>query len=179
MKKFNNHHIAGGVLAVALGALVGLCIFTFSYGEGLSYFSKDPKACTNCHIMQPQFDSWQKASHHTVATCVDCHLPHALIPKLMAKADNGFWHSKGFTMQDFHEPIFIRESNMQILQENCLNCHKDFIHDIISGTKENPKDFSCVHCHRSTGHGETVGLGKFEPIKKSIQNEERYNYEPK
>src|SRR5215210_2063007 len=74
-------------VAVLLGALVGLGSFTFLYGEGISYFSTDPKACMNCHIMRPQYDSWSKSSHHAVAKCVDCHLPHTFIPKYIAKAD--------------------------------------------------------------------------------------------
>lgn len=155
------------VLVAVLGVFIGLGVYTFGYGEGLSYFSKDPVACTNCHIMQPQFDSWQKASHHTVATCVDCHLPHSTIPKFLAKADNGFWHSKGFTLQDFHEPIFIRNSNKNILQKNCLYCHKDFVHDILpDSAQESFENFSCIHCHRSVGHGETIGMGKYEPVNK-------------
>ena len=83
--------------------------YTFHYAEGLSYFSPDPKACVNCHIMQPQYDGWQKASHHNVAKCIDCHLPHDFIGKYYTKAENGFWHSKGFTLQDFPEPIQMHE----------------------------------------------------------------------
>lgn len=158
---------------VIAGVFIGLGVYTFGYGEGLSYFSKDPAACANCHIMQSQFDSWQKASHHTSATCVDCHLPHPVIPKLLAKADNGFWHSKGFTFQDFQEPIFIRKGNMRILQENCMHCHEDFVHDILPGTELDPQDFSCVHCHASVGHGETVGLGKYETVPEISDYKER------
>ena len=116
----------------------------------------------NCHIMEPQFESWQKASHHTVATCVDCHLPHDTIAKFISKSENGFWHSKGFTLQDFHEPIFIRKHNMRILQENCMHCHAGFVHDVVPGPKVQPEEFSCVHCHRAVGHGETAGLGRYE-----------------
>ena len=95
-------------IAASLGAFLGLGLYTFRVAEGLSYFSTDPKACANCHIMLPQYDSWQKSSHHAVARCVDCHLPHELIPKYIAKAENGYHHSKGFTLQDFHEPILIK-----------------------------------------------------------------------
>ncbi|MGB1893572.1 MAG: cytochrome c nitrite reductase small subunit, partial [Candidatus Latescibacterota bacterium] len=59
------------ILAVFCGMLLGIGSFALYYGESLSYFSANPSACANCHIMQPQFDSWQKASHHGVATCVD------------------------------------------------------------------------------------------------------------
>jgi cytochrome c nitrite reductase small subunit len=156
---------AGGLMvAVAFGTLLGLGGFTFHYGEGLSYFSRDPAACVNCHIMQPQFDSWQKASHHGVATCVDCHLPHDVVSKWVAKAENGFWHSKGFTFQDFHEPIFIGERNARLLQDNCLHCHFDLVLDLVPGSTTDADAVSCVHCHRSVGHGETVGLGKFEAV---------------
>ena len=80
--------------------------------EGFSYLSNDPKACVNCHIMRDHYDGWQKASHHAVATCNDCHTPHdSLSPSTSSKAENGFWHSKGFTLQDFHEPIRIRPRN--------------------------------------------------------------------
>lgn len=165
MTKAKIYTIISWTTAALLGAFLGLGVFTFSFGEGLSYFSKDPKACINCHIMQPQFDSWQKASHHTVATCADCHLPHEVIPKFMAKAENGFWHSKGFTFQDFHEPIFIREGNMKILQKNCLSCHEDFVHGVMPTTDKEIDMLDCVRCHRSSGHGETVGMGKYESVK--------------
>ena len=68
------------------------------------------------------------------ARCVDCHLPHEFVPKYIAKADNGYRHSKGFTFMDFHEPIMITPRNARTLQENCLRCHGDFVHDIVRGS---------------------------------------------
>jgi cytochrome c nitrite reductase small subunit len=147
--------IAFLVLAIAAGLLLGLGTFTFSYGEGLSYLSTDPTACTNCHIMQPYFDSWQKASHHTVAKCVDCHLPHSFVPKYIAKADNGFNHSWAFTFQDFHEPIQIKRRNLKIVQDNCLSCHGDMVHELVAGATTAGDAVSCIHCHSDVGHGPT------------------------
>ncbi len=147
------------ILAVALGVLLGLGLFTFGYAEGLSYFSTDPRACTNCHIMQTQFDSWQKASHHGTATCVDCHLPHTFVAKYVAKAKNGYYHSKGFTFQDFHEPIRITKPNREILQDNCLGCHGALVHELVAGATTADDAVDCIHCHLSAGHGESVGLG--------------------
>jgi cytochrome c nitrite reductase small subunit len=140
-------------LAVVLGLLLGLGLYTFSYAEGFSYFSSDPKACVNCHIMRSEYDSWQKSSHHAAARCVDCHLPHELVPKLIAKADNGYRHSKAFTFEDFHEPIMITPRNAQILQDNCLACHGQFVHQIVRGSTSGPNAVKCVHCHASVGHG--------------------------
>lgn len=142
------------IVSVLLGVLSGVGGYTFHYAEGFSYFSTDPKACANCHIMWPEYDSWSRSPHHHVAGCVDCHLPHEFIPKMIAKTENGYHHSKGFTLQDFHEPILIKEKNAQILQENCLRCHGDFVHDIVPGSSTaDPKSVQCVHCHQSVGHG--------------------------
>jgi len=148
------------VLAALLGVLLGVGGFTFLYAEGLSYMSDDPKVCVNCHIMQPQYDSWQKASHHGVASCVACLLPHSFIRKYLAKAENGFHHSKAFTFQDFHEPIMITAKSSRILQDNCLNCHGSLVHEQVARTEHGNGEGQCVHCHRSVGHGATTGLGR-------------------
>lgn len=140
-------------VAALLGAVFGAGAFTFHYGEGLSYFSSDPRACKNCHIMNAEFDSWVKGPHHAAAKCIDCHLPHALFAKLLAKADNGYHHSKGFTLLDFHEPILIKPRNAAILQANCLRCHEDFVHGIVRGSSTAEEAVACVHCHHGVGHG--------------------------
>ena len=147
------------LLSVALGAMIGLGLFTFYYGEGFSYASKDPQACINCHIMQSQYDSWQKASHHTAASCVQCHLPQNFPDNYISKAVNGYNHSKAFTFQDFHEPIMITQKNSIILQKNCIECHSSITENLAHGSTTDPDEIKCVRCHRSVGHGEITGLG--------------------
>lgn len=141
------------VVAIIVGAFSGLGLFTFGYGKGFSYFSSNPISCANCHIMQDQYDSWQKGTHHTAAVCIDCHLPHDVLPKLVAKTDNGWRHSKAFTLQNFHEPIQITPRNAGILQNNCLRCHGDFVHGIVAGSTTDADAVRCVHCHKGVGHG--------------------------
>lgn len=143
----------GLVIAVSLGMLSGVGAFTFQYAGGASYFSTDPAACKNCHIMNQQYDSWSRGPHHAAAGCVDCHLPHDFVPKYIAKAENGYHHSKGFTFEDFHEPILIKPKNARILQESCLRCHGDFVHELVRGATTGENAAECVHCHRSVGHG--------------------------
>jgi len=147
------------LFAAAAGVALGVSAFTFSYAEGLSYFSTDPKACANCHIMNDQYASWTKGPHHGDARCVDCHLPHDTVEKYLAKALNGYHHSKGFTLQDFHEPIMIKRKNAAILQRNCLACHGEIAHGLVEGVNGDPDEVQCVHCHVDVGHGETTGLG--------------------
>jgi cytochrome c nitrite reductase small subunit len=156
--------IASLLLAVALGALAGVGSYTFSYAKGFSYFSTDPRACVNCHIMQHEYDGWQKASHHTVAVCVDCHLPHDFVPKYMAKAENGWRHGKLFTTGGFVEPIEVKPTGRRILEENCVRCHASLTAELRALTGHeaaptNQESFSCLHCHATVGHGEKAGLG--------------------
>jgi len=159
VQRFMSGTAALAVLGAVVGVLLGVGGYTFFYANGLSYLSSDPQACANCHIMRPQFESWQKGSHHAVAKCVDCHLPHDFVGKYLAKAENGYHHSRGFTLQDFHEPIIIKARNARILQANCLACHGDLVHDLVGGVNGKPDEVQCIHCHSSVGHGETTGLG--------------------
>jgi cytochrome c nitrite reductase small subunit len=145
--------VLGLILATCVGLFGGLGSYTFYYGEGHSYLSNDPAACVNCHIMRDQYDGWLKSSHHAVATCNDCHTPHNLVMKYISKAENGFWHSKGFTMQDHHEPIMIKPRNSAVLQQNCVTCHERLVASITPHAGERDKMLDCVSCHREVGHG--------------------------
>ncbi|MCS7046714.1 MAG: cytochrome c nitrite reductase small subunit [Gemmataceae bacterium] len=141
------------VVCALVGILGGIGSYTFWQAQGASYFSNDPRACVNCHIMREQYDSWQKASHHAHATCVDCHLPPHGLAKWLAKAENGFWHSTRFTLQDFHEPIRIHDKNARVLQENCLRCHGALVADLAHHGAFADVSNHCVRCHAAVGHG--------------------------
>jgi cytochrome c nitrite reductase small subunit len=156
--------MSGLLLCGLIGMLLGSGGYTVYYGQGLSYLSNDPKACVNCHIMRDHYDGWQKASHHGVATCNDCHMPEGWLAKYLSKAENGFWHSKGFTFDDFHEPIRIRPKNALIVQRNCERCHREMVSEITGhgmgfvtrGEGRSVEQTShCVRCHDSVGHGAT------------------------
>src|SRR5262245_39542068 len=161
MKVLGVTKVVGGTLASLVGIMLGVGGYTFYYADGASYLSNDPRACVNCHIMREQYDGWQKAGHHAVATCNDCHVPHEFIGKWLTKALNGFHHSRSFTFQDFHEPIQIRPVNLEVLNRNCIHCHGEFTSDIrmdagadYSGrVHDKTKTMDCVRCHELVGHG--------------------------
>ncbi len=143
--------VAAVVFAMLLGMLAGAATFTFGYGKGASYLSNDPETCINCHVMQGHMDSWQHSSHHHVAVCNDCHLPHNFLGKYITKADNGFFHSLAFTLQNYHDPIRIKPRNARVAQGSCIHCHQDVVHAMLplAGTTDM---LSCVHCHKDVGH---------------------------
>jgi cytochrome c nitrite reductase small subunit len=134
--------------------MTGLGVFTFRFAEGFSYFTNDPNACANCHVMRDYLDSWQKSSHHARAVCNDCHTPEAILPKLWTKTENGWRHSVRFTLQDYREPLRITPRNARSLQANCIRCHEDLVdalRDFHGGTPD--EDLNCVRCHAGVGHG--------------------------
>jgi cytochrome c nitrite reductase small subunit len=141
------------LLCCLLGVLIGAGGYTFREGEGLAYLGSESKTCANCHIMRDQYDGWQKASHHSSATCNDCHVPHGFIPKYLTKGENGFEHSKAFTLQNFHEPILIKPKSARIVQKNCIRCHGALVSDMLANDPGSDESFTCARCHDGVGHG--------------------------
>jgi cytochrome c nitrite reductase small subunit len=139
------------VFACLLAVPAGIGAFTFVYAKGLSYLSTDPRACANCHVMNPQYDAWLKSGHRHTAVCVECHLPDRGLAKWVAKADHGFRHSAAFTLQNFKEPIEITPRDREIVRVNCVRCHADLVHAVTVTPARQPLD--CLHCHATAGHG--------------------------
>ncbi|MFT0846571.1 cytochrome c nitrite reductase small subunit [Actinomycetaceae bacterium L2_0104] len=142
------------VAVFALGAMLGLALYTFVYAKGFSYLSSDPEACINCHIMEEQYDGWLAGAHSDVATCADCHLPHDnIFHKYFVKAENGFMHGLKFTTGWHPENIEAREVSLAVTNEACLYCHADVTEDIRHlGSAQDGEVFDCVRCHAGIGH---------------------------
>jgi cytochrome c nitrite reductase small subunit len=150
---------------VALGGLLGACVaaagYTAHYARATSYLSDDPKACINCHVMNEQYDGWSRSSHHAVATCNDCHVPHdSIFAKYYVKAEHGYRHSKLFTLQSFHEPIRANRASHEVVIENCIRCHEAMTREIrlaapSRGSHGISGGIDCIRCHAGVAHGPT------------------------
>ena len=145
------------LLALLLGLLLGLCAYTFLYAKGYAYLTNDPQACINCHVMRAEYDAWLKSSHHSVATCNDCHTPHNFLGKYAVKANNGFWHSFYFTSGRYPDTIEITKFDHQIVENACRRCHENITAaidgNVLHGRAEG---LQCTRCHNSVGHSETA-----------------------
>jgi cytochrome c nitrite reductase small subunit len=145
------------LLAVIVGGLLGVGGYTFIYAKGYSYLSNDPQACTNCHVMNAQYDGWVKGSHKHAATCNDCHTPHNLAGKYAIKARNGFFHSLYFTTGMFPDNIEIAPTSRAVTENACRRCHSDIVQAIDTGRHINgSRELSCLRCHNSVGHSEST-----------------------
>lgn len=140
------------LLAIAIGGVIGLGVYTFVFAKGLSYFGTNPATCANCHAMNEEYDAWQAGSHHAVATCNDCHLPHDnIVHKYWVKAEDGFLHGLKFSTGWYPENIQIRDVNKKVAEKNCLHCHEGLTEDV-QMTRTHDTQVSCLKCHSEVGH---------------------------
>ncbi len=149
---------------LAVGAIVGLGGLAAYVGNATSYLSDDPRACMNCHVMAPQYATWERSSHARVTVCNDCHVPHDnAVRKYAFKAMDGTRHSFMFTFRMEPQVIRIHEAGASVVQQNCIRCHSDQVRNV----KEKFVTFTgadhgegklCWDCHRETPHGRVNSL---------------------
>lgn len=156
------------------GAFFGLGFYILKLSNAASYLSDDPKACMNCHVMTPQYLTWNKSSHREVASCNDCHVPQDnVFNQYYFKAMDGLYHSAVFTMRAEPEVIVAREASAEVIQNNCIRCHDSRIVDpklmaTVADHDVHRTDRTCWECHREVPHGRVKSLSsvgyQIEPV---------------
>lgn len=148
---------------ILAASFIGLAAYTVYVSRAHSYLSDDPKTCVNCHIMAPQFATWNHSSHREHATCNDCHVPHEnAVRKWLFKAKDGLRHATIFTMRGEPQVIQIHQEGADVVQANCLRCHEDLNRNV--DTQFHPEHHSessekkCWDCHREVPHGRVNSL---------------------
>lgn len=149
---------------ILLGIFAGLGVYILFISNAVSYLSDNPETCVNCHVMNPQFATWQNSSHARAATCNDCHVPHNnFIRKYFFKASDGLRHATIFTFRLEPQVITIKEAGAGVVQENCIRCHYFRVQNVYA-RNITYKDYVkgdgpvCWSCHRETPHGRVRGL---------------------
>lgn len=162
---------------ILMGIAVGLIGHIFYISNAVSYLSDNPSACVNCHIMQPEFASWEKGSHGRVTVCNDCHVPQDnFIRKYMFKASDGLRHATMFTFRLEPQVIRIHDAGKNVVQENCIRCHANYLHPVslrAIGANSIYKDMDqyCWDCHKETPHGKVHSLSSAPNIVRSRDQE--------
>lgn len=164
-----------------LGAIVGLGIYIAKVANVASYLTDDPKACINCHLMTPQYITWNHSSHREVASCNDCHVPHDNVFEQYAfKAKDGLYHATIYTLRAEPEAIVMHEAGQRTVQNNCIRCHISQVTDtkMQSWTAMHTADRlerTCWECHRETPHGRVRSLSsvgyQLEPVPVQVERD--------
>ena len=182
---------------ITLGTFCGLAVYTVYISRAPSYLSDKPEVCVNCHIMAPQYATWNHSAHREYATCVDCHVPHDnVFNYYYFKAKDGLRHAYVFTLRKEPQVIFIKEEGKKAVQQNCERCHEFLVEEVENeechkypcirdkGGAEDESERYCWECHRATPHGRVNSLSSVpnarvpvpespvpEWLKKSMKNE--------
>lgn len=148
----------------ALGVLAGLGLAVGKSARVTSYLSDDPESCVNCHVMRPQYASWQRSSHAGVATCNDCHVPHETPFHAYAfKARDGIYHSTIFTLGLEPQVMHMSKAAIPVVEGNCRRCHDRAV-DEVCLRRHQPGDLRCWDCHRDVPHGRMRSLASVPEV---------------
>lgn len=163
---------------ILTGLLFGFGGLALYVGNATSYLSDDPRACMNCHVMAPQFATWERSSHARVTVCNDCHVPHNnIFNKFLFKAMDGTRHSYMFTFRLEPQVIRIHDAGTAVVQDNCIRCHSHLNQNVQErlvtlDVRNHGGGKLCWDCHRETPHGRVNSLSSVPyarvPIPSSI-----------
>ena len=146
------------LVPAAIGCAIGLAAAVGQVSRATSYLGDSPETCINCHIMNPQYATWQHSAHANVAVCNDCHVPHDnFAHHYLFKSQDGMRHSAIFTMRAEPQVIRLSDRAVPVVESNCQRCHDNVIHNVALGEYQ-PGDPRCWDCHRSTPHGTVRSL---------------------
>lgn len=151
-------------VTVTLAIFIGLSAYSVYLSKATSYLSDNPETCINCHIMVPQFATWNHSSHREIASCNDCHVPHDnILSHYYFKAKDGLRHATIFTLRAEPQVIHIKEAGIGVVQQNCIRCHEQLLltaQQQIQNTDYHSERESrlCWECHRETPHGRINSL---------------------
>ena len=161
-------------VAILSGGMMGFILIILRISNAVSYLGDDPRTCINCHVMTPQFITWEHSSHREVATCNDCHVPQDnMVNKYYFKAKDGLYHAAMFTLRLEPQTISMKNASVQAVQANCIRCHVDQVTDAkmmswVDNHYENRTGRTCWQCHKETPHGRVRSLSatgfQIEPL---------------
>ena len=158
------------------GVAAGAGLLLVRLSEMPSYLSDASTNCINCHIMRPQYDSWQHNIHREAASCDGCHVPHdSLLRRYTFQAKDGLRHATIFTLRREPQSIRAIDASAKTIQENCLRCHGEFLANTFMLLDS---DRRCTDCHREVPHGKERSLSSAPnaltpPLKPLLPGEKR------
>lgn len=138
----------------------GLTVFLVIALVGAIKVTMQPGFCGKCHVMAPEYVTWE-ASSHVQVSCTDCHIPPGLgnlvVHKVAALKELAMYATDTYDL-----PI---KMGHKLPDEVCTQCHSVFREYTPSGDLIIPherhasKGIQCVECHSGVAHGNILGRG--------------------
>jgi len=148
--------------------------FAALFNTGVTY-TNEMEFCTSCHSMQVNLEEYKQTIHYknpsgVQATCSDCHVPKAFLPKMVAKimAAKDVYHEILGTIDTPEKYEAHRWSMASAVwakmkssnSRECLNCHRIENMDLAEQDRTarskhgNALDTgqSCIDCHKGIAH---------------------------
>jgi len=116
-------------VVILLGVIIGLGLYILRISNAVSYLSDNPETCINCHVMNPQYATW----NHSVAFTMETYDPAMKISDYGAKR-----------VQE--NCMSCHGSLASIITENADKYHSFDEPYVENGRK-------CWDCHKSVPHG--------------------------
>ncbi len=130
-----------------IGGIAALFVLALLFGPAaLTASGAEPRTCATCHSMEEKYQTHLESKHQEVA-CSDCHLPHGFPDGLAAKYQKGWVHISKTVSSNVPDEITLKDSDTEILLDNCVACHVNTEHVQASEAR------SCLNCHRDEPHG--------------------------
>jgi cytochrome c-type protein NapC len=178
-----------------VATLVGIAIGVFALGGATATLTltNTETFCIGCHEMKDNVYAEYKGTIHDTnrtgvrATCPDCHVPHELVPKLVAKTKASMevlGHLTGYidTKEKFEKHRYELASNVwrsmkKTDSRECRNCHtREAMSKDLQSEKAQARHAkglsegkTCVDCHFGIAHKEPDGPGPQELDKAAKQ----------
>lgn len=163
-------------IIVVAGIFIAGVVATFAFNAGLGY-TNEMEFCTSCHSMKTNLEEYMETVHYknasgVRATCSDCHVPKAFVPKMKAKilAAKDVYHEIMGTI-DTSEKYEAHRWNMAVRvwdkmkasdSRECKTCHdwdqmdlseQDRIARKRHGRAPDEGE-TCIDCHKGIAHEE-------------------------
>lgn len=147
--------------------IIGLVLLFGAIGIGgglpvlglVRYTTTGPTFCGSCHA--EHFKMWSESKSHTPqdAVCTDCHAePWSLAPGKYLATDerinpNCIRCHEDISKQEkdqvkLHYTKISHKKCMEKTGNNCLACHRNVVHEHISGASNRPYKVTCYSCHK-------------------------------
>jgi nitrate/TMAO reductase-like tetraheme cytochrome c subunit len=117
---FRNPSARRRILFVAVVTVASVAFFALAGHATLSRM-ESPQFCGSCHVMQPEWDAYNRSAHSNVA-CVDCHVSPTAAGLLKSKW-NGVHQLVGVVTARYPRPIVAEGDDLPLAAETCETCH--------------------------------------------------------